>query len=131
MGGMSLYGGLQKPPLAPPSWVFPAAWTVLYVLMGLAAYLVVRAHAPREEKKRALTAYAAQLVVNFIWPLLFFGAAQYLTAFFWLVLLLVLVTLTARYFGGIDKRAEWLLTPYLVWLLYAAYLNIGIYLLNR
>lgn len=71
MGSMAQYAALAQPPLSPPGWVFPAVWTVLYLLMGLACYLIWTSEAPQAEKKRALTLYGAQLVLNFIWPLLF------------------------------------------------------------
>ena len=72
-----------------------------------------------------------QLAVNFVWPLLFFRVGLYGTAFWWLILLLALVLVTARAFYRIDKQAGWLLVPYLVWLMYAAYLNAGVWFLNK
>ena len=131
MGSMSQYAALIQPPLSPPTWVFPVAWTILYLLMGLASWLVWRSDVPRAEKKRALTLYGVQLAVNFIWPLIFFRAGMYGFALIWLVVLLVLVTETAIAFGRIDMRAAWLLIPYLLWLLFAGYLNAGVWLLNR
>ena len=131
MGSMSQYAALAQPPLSPPAWVFPVAWTILYLLMGLASWLVWRSDVPRAEKKRALTLYGVQLAVNFIWPLIFFRAGMYGFALIWLVVLLVLVTETAIAFGRIDMRAAWLLIPYLLWLLFAGYLNAGVWLLNR
>lgn len=131
MGSMSQYAALIQPPLSPPAWVFPVAWTILYLLMGLASWLVWRSGVPRAEKKRALTLYGVQLAVNFIWPLIFFRAGMYGFALIWLVVLLVLVTETAIAFGRIDTRAAWLLIPYLLWLLFAGYLNASVWLLNR
>ena len=131
MGSMDQYGALIQPPLAPPAWVFPAVWTVLYILMGVACWLVWKSDAARQDKKRALTLYGVQLAVNFIWPLIFFRAGMYGFALIWLVVLLVLVTETAIAFGRIDMRAAWLLIPYLLWLLFAGYLNAGVWLLNR
>ena len=131
MGSMAQYAALAQPPLSPPGWVFPAVWTVLYLLMGLACYLIWTSEAPQAEKKRALTLYGAQLVLNFIWPLLFFRAGLYGFALIWLVILLVLVAETMLAFGRIDRRAAWLLAPYFLWLLFAAYLNAGVWLLNR
>ena len=131
MGSMSQYAALAQPPLSPPAWVFPVAWTILYLLMGLASWLVWRSDVSRAEKKRALTLYGVQLAVNFIWPLIFFRAGMYGFALIWLVVLLVLVTETAIAFGRIDMRAAWLLIPYLLWLLFAGYLNAGVWLLNR
>ena len=131
MGSMSQYAALIQPSLSPPAWVFPVAWTILYLLMGLASWLVWRSDVSRAEKKRALTLYGVQLAVNFIWPLIFFRAGMYGFALIWLVVLLVLVTETAIAFGRIDMRAAWLLIPYLLWLLFAGYLNAGVWLLNR
>ena len=131
MGSMSQYAALIQPPLSPSARVFPVAWTILYLLMGLASWLVWRSDVPRAEKKRALTLYGVQLAVNFIWPLIFFRAGMYGFALIWLVVLLVLVTETAIAFGRIDMRAAWLLIPYLLWLLFAGYLNAGVWLLNR
>lgn len=131
MGSMEHFAALAQPPLSPPGWVFPVAWTALYLLMGLASFLVWKSAAPPAQKKRALTLYGVQLAVNFVWPLLFFRAGLYGFALIWLVLLLVLVIETTIAFGRIDQRAAWLLAPYLAWLVFAAYLNVGIWLLNR
>ena len=119
-----------QPPLAPPAWVFPAVWTVLYILMGVACWLVWKSDAARQDKKRALTLYGGQLVVNFVWPLLFFGRGWYGVSFLWLLLLLALVLAAAAAFGRIRKLAAWLLAPYILWLLFAGYLNCAIWLLN-
>lgn len=129
-GGMEDYKSMFKPLLAPPGWVFPAAWTLLYVLMGLASYLVCSSAASAERIRRALTAYALQLAANFVWPLIFFGLGAYLAAFVWLSVLFALALVCALRFGYIDARAGKLLAPYLVWLFFAAYLNLGVYLLN-
>ena len=83
------------------------------------------------EKKRALTLYGVQLAVNFAWPLLFFRAGLYGFALVWLVILLVLVVETVLAFRRIDRRAVWLLAPYILWLLFAAYLNAGVWMLNQ
>ena len=129
-GEMEAFAALRQPPLSPPGWVFPVVWTILYVLMGLASYLVWDADAAAPRKKRALSLYAAQLAVNALWPLLFFRLGQYLLAFFWLLLLAVLVWACSVLFRYISRRAGALLTPYLIWLAFAAYLNLGVYLLN-
>ena len=128
MDGMKDYAGLNQPPLAPPGWLFPVAWTVLYVLMGYASYLVFLS--PSEKRGPALTLYAVQLGVNFVWPLLFFGLEWYLTSFFWLVLLWVLIYLTIRQFSQVSQRAANLLLPYILWVTFAGYLNLSVFLLN-
>ena len=86
MGSMSQYAALVQPPLAPPAWIFPIAWTILYVLMGWASLRVRQSGSP--EHKNALALYYTQLAVNFVWPLLFFRVGLYGTAFWWLILLL-------------------------------------------
>ena len=131
MDSMAQYAALAQPPRSPPGWVFPVVWTVLYLLMGWASFLVWKSDAPQVEKKRALTLYGVQLAVNFAWPLLFFRAGLYGFALVWLVILLVLVVETVLAFRRIDRRAVWLLAPYILWLLFAAYLNAGVWMLNR
>ena len=131
MGGMAAFSQLQKPPLTPADWVFPVAWSILYVLMGVASYLVYTANATPQMRYSALIAYGVTLVFNFVWPLLFFRLGMRLVALMWLLLLLGLVALTASIFGRVRKSAGVLLLPYLVWTAFAAYLNLGVYLLNR
>ena len=99
------------------------------VLMGWASLRVRQSGSP--ERSNALALYYTQLAVNFVWPLLFFRVGLYGTAFWWLILLLALVLVTARAFYRIDKQAGWLLVPYLAWLIYAAYLNAGVWFLNK
>ncbi len=129
-GGMDQYGVMVKPPLSPPGWVFPVVWTVLYLLMGWASWLVWRSKAPTPQKRGALRLYGAQLLANFIWPLLFFGGELYLAALLWLAVLWILILLTIRAFSAISERAGDLLIPYILWVSFAAYLNLGIFLLN-
>lgn len=126
----SSYGQMYKPLLSPPGWVFPVVWTILYVLMGVAAYQVWQSDASAPRKKRALILYGVQLGLNALWPLLFFRLSAYLGALLWLVLLIAAVWLCALSFRYIRKSAGDLLTPYLLWLFFAAYLNLGVYLLN-
>ena len=128
---METFAMVEKPPLAPPAWLFPVAWTILYTLMGIASYLVLQSDAALEEKQSALNVYFYQLIVNFLWPVFFFNLGWYLFAFFWLVLLWILVFITLRRFYEISKIAGYLLVPYLVWLTFAGYLNLGIWYLNR
>ena len=129
-GGMSDYGMLNQPPLAPPGWVFPVVWTVLYLLMGYASYRVLTSGADKEQIKKALLLYGLQLVFNFLWSPVFFGLQWRLVAFFLLLILWVLIALTIRAFSAIDERAGDLLVPYFLWVTFAAYLNLGVYLLN-
>ena len=129
-GNMDLFDTVRKPPLSPPAWLFPVAWTVLYLLMGLASYRAYTARAATAQKNRALLFYAAQLVFNFFWPLLFFNLGAFTFAFFWLAALLALIVVTAVKFYTLDRPAGYLLIPYILWVLFAGYLNLGIALLN-
>lgn len=130
-GGMADYRNLIQPPLAPPGWVFPVVWTVLYLLMGYASYRVLTSGKEPSEIRCALRLYGAQLAVNFLWPLVFFGLEWRLAALFVLIALWLLIFLTMRKFSKIDEVAGDLLIPYLVWVSFAAYLNFGTYLLNK
>ena len=121
--------GLTLPPLAPPDWLFPLVWTVLYALMSVAAYLVFVSN--DIDRGGALRLYLLQVLVNVLWPLFFFRLEWRLFAFLWLLLLLALVILTAIRFKPISRTAWYLLLPYIAWLLFAGYLNLGIYVLNR
>lgn len=129
-GGMEEYATLVQPPLSPPGWLFPVAWSLLYVLMGAASYIVLCSGAPLYERRSALKLYAVQLVVNVLWPPIFFGLELYLAALAWLVLLWVLALITALRFRRISRAAFCLMVPYLAWLTFAAYLNFGVWLLN-
>ena len=129
-GGMMTFNTLQKPPLSPPAWVFPVVWTLLYILMGVASYLVATATTSGIDKDSALSVYALQLAFNFLWSIIFFNLEMYRFALVWLLLLLLLVIITAVRFYRINKAAGLLLVPYIVWLIIAAYLNFQIVLLN-
>ncbi len=128
--GMADYGSMSKPPLAPPAWVFPVAWTVLYLMMGLADYLAWVAEADNLCKGRAMALYWIQLAMNFMWSIVFFNLKWRLPAFIWLIGMWIIVILCAINFGKLDKRAGWLMVPYILWLTFAAYLNMGAYILN-
>ena len=119
---------LEKPPLSPPAAVFPIVWSALYLLMGIAAYLVWSSG--DLDRGASLRMYFLQLLVNILWPLFFFRLQWRLFAFFWLLLLLALLSLTMAGFRYIRKSSYWLLVPYCLWVLFAGYLNLGIYLLN-
>ena len=121
----------NQPPLSPPGWLFPVVWTILYTLMGFSAYLIKTSDADEEAKSNALMIYHYQLIVNFLWPIFFFNFGWYLFSFFWLLLLWVLVILMIRRFDAISHTAAYLNLPYLLWLTFAAYLNFGVWWLNR
>lgn len=127
---MDLFDTVGKPPLSPPAWLFPVAWTVLYVLMGLACYRVLTSRSDQRKKDRALLFYGVQLFFNFFWIIIFFNFGAYYAAFVWLAVLLALILVTAVKFYGVDRTAGYLLIPYAVWVTFAGYLNLGIALLN-
>ena len=129
-GGMEAFAGLEKPPLAPPGWLFPVVWTILYILMGIASYFIVSSDAEKEQKDSAISAYTLQLIANFLWPVFFFGFEWYLFSAIWLILLLVLIGVTIVRFYEISPKAAYLLLPYLLWVTFAGYLNIAIWWLN-
>ena len=124
---METFNAVTKPGLAPPGWLFPVVWTILYVLMGIASYLVLKSGKPND---KALTTYGIQLIFNFFWSLIFFNLELYLFAFVWLVLLWLLILKTTLLFYQISKPAGYLMVPYLLWVTFAGYLNLSIYLLN-
>lgn len=116
----------RKPLLYPPDAVFPVVWTVLYLLMGTAAWMIYRTSSGR--KRQALAIYVLQLTVNLLWPVFFFFLQLQLFSFFWLLLLLALVFLMMQQFFAISPAAAYLLLPYLFWLIFAGYLNLSIVL---
>lgn len=127
---MADFEAIKKPPFAPPGWIFPVVWTILYVLMGIASYLIFTSSAPLSERKHALQFYLIQLFFNFFWSILFFNLKAYNFAFIWLIALLILIFSTAISFYRISKPAAYLLIPYFLWVVFAGYLNLGIALLN-
>ena len=132
MGSMDIYSELKAPPLAPPSFLFPIVWSILYVLMGVSAAII---YGYREEKpkevKSALTTYGASLIVNFFWSIIFFNLRMLLASFAWIILLLYLVLKTIVQYQRINKAAAYLQIPYALWVAFASYLNLGIWFLNR
>lgn len=128
---MQDFEALNQPSLSPPGWLFPIVWTILYILMGISAYMIKVADAPEEDIDDALTLYRYQLIVNFLWPVFFFNFGWHLLAFIWLILLWVLVVMMIKMFYKISKPAAYLNIPYLLWLTFAAYLNFGVWWLNR
>ncbi|MCI5640432.1 MAG: tryptophan-rich sensory protein, partial [Lachnospiraceae bacterium] len=110
--------------------LFPVVWTILYILMGISSYLITHSDS-QVDKTNALTLYTLQLGANFLWSILFFGMGWYFFSFLWLCLLWVLILATILSFQKISPRAAWLLVPYLLWVTFAGYLNLGIALLNK
>lgn len=129
-GGMVIFAEVAKPPLSPPGWLFPVVWTLLYILMGIASYLVYVSGEDAWEKKSALIVYAVQLAFNFLWSIWFFNLRLYAFSFVWLLALLALIVATAVRFYRIAHVAGYLLIPYILWVCFAGYLNFGIAVLN-
>ena len=124
----SFYDGLTKPMFAPPSWLFPVAWTILYASMAVAMWFVLRAHG--RDRFVLLGLYIAQLAVNLLWPYLFFVQKALGLAFFWLLLLWMLAAIMLYQFFRESRTAGWLLVPYQLWLTFAAILNFYLASLN-
>lgn len=127
---MEQFEQLSKPLLSPPGWLFPVVWTILYLMMGAASYLIWKSGGPRRAVSEALTLYGVQLGFNFLWSILFFNMGRYLFAFFWLVALWFLILAAALRFYRLSKPAGYLMIPYLLWVAFAGYLNLGVYLMN-
>lgn len=131
-GNMEVYKQIIKPPLAPPSIVFPIVWGILFVLMGISAAMVYEELPRNREKvKSALWFYGLQLIVNFFWSVIFFNMQAYLFAFVWLLLLWTLIIIMIIGFKRVRPAAGYLQIPYLLWATFAGYLTLMIYLLNR
>ncbi|MBP1758286.1 MAG: tryptophan-rich sensory protein [Firmicutes bacterium] len=123
-----VYALLEKPPLSPPGQIFPVVWTILYLLMGIAAWLVSRSEGPC--RGPALFWFFVQLALNFSWSIVFFRFGLHWAALAILVLLDILVIHTIRLFRKQNPTAAWLMVPYLLWILFATYLNAALALLN-
>lgn len=129
--GMKVYNeSVLQPPLSPPPILFPFVWGLLYALMGISASRVYLSP-PSKERSRGLNLFVAQLIINFFWSLIFFNAQAFGFAFFWLLFLWVLVLWMIFVFYRVDPLAAKLQIPYLLWLTFAAYLNAGVWYLNR
>lgn len=125
---MNIYNSLNRPPLSPPSIVFPIAWTILYILMGISIYIIIQSK--RKLKKNARLIYYIQLATNALWTPIFFGFKEYFLAFLWILMLIVFVITMILTFYKISKKAAYIQIPYLLWLLFASYLNFGVFVLN-
>ncbi len=124
------YSTLNKPAFSPPSWIFGPVWTILYLLMGVAVYLVWVKGWENKKVKEALIYFTVQLILNFLWSVFFFGLHSPLLAFVDIVLLWLAILLTILKFYKISKSAAYLLIPYLLWVTFASILNLSIVLLN-
>lgn len=128
--GIDEYKLVEKPLLTPPDIVFPIAWTILYALMGISAARIWMSP-PTKERNHGLIIYAVQLFFNFFWSIVFFNLQAYGFAFFWLLALWVLILGMIIIFSKTDRLAAILQIPYLLWVTFAGYLNLMVWLLNR
>lgn len=128
MNNMDTFEELSKP-IDVPAVVFPIVWSILYLLMSISYYIVSNSNS--KYKDEAKTAYIVQLIINSLWSLIFFGFEAYLLAFIWIIILLISVIIMIVNFYKVNKTAAYLQIPYVLWIIFAGYLNLGIYLLNR
>ena len=128
MNNMDTFKELNKP-INVPGVLFPIVWSILYLLMSISCYIIYKSD--NKDKKKALIIYGIQLIINSLWTLIFFGFDAYLFAFIWIILLIFTVSIMIITFYNIDKKAVYLNIPYILWIVFAGYLNLGIYILNR
>lgn len=124
------YATLAKPELAPPNWIFAPVWTTLFVLMGIAAFLIWRKGLTRKDVQIALGIFLGQLILNTLWSIIFFGFQSPGGAFIEIIFLWFAILTTIIVFARISKPAAWLLVPYILWVSFAGYLNYAIWTLN-
>jgi translocator protein len=124
------YAGLQKPWFNPPAWIFGPVWTLLYTLMGISLWLVIRDGIAEKPVRQAVVIFAAQLIANFAWSIIFFGLQMIAFAFLEILLLDILIIATIVYFRRINPTAGWLLVPYLCWTAFATILTGTLWILN-
>ena len=127
--GINNYSNILKPNFAPPKFLFPIVWTILYILMGISSYRIYNSMACY--KNTCLIIYGLSLILNFLWPIIFFMFNSFLFAFVFIIFLTIVVLYIIICYYGIDKIAARLQIPYLVWLIFASILNFSIYFLNR
>ena len=127
-GNMSSYSILTQPAFSPPGFIFPVVWTILYILMGASSYIVYFSNS--SNKSKALLLYCIQLFFNFCWSIIFFGLDLFLFAFIWLIALIFIIIIMIRKFLIVNPLSAYLQIPYLIWCIFAAYLNFSIFLLN-
>lgn len=131
---MTTFGNLNQPPLAPPAWLFPLAWTILYILMGVACLLICKRKAKDEKDHRTqvteIVLYFAQLFFNYMWTIIFFRLEMRWFAFGWLIVMWMMIIALIALCARNCKPAAWCLVPYALWCAFAIYLNIMIAVLN-
>lgn len=124
------YQSLHKPFFSPPDYVFGPVWTVLYIMMGIAFYIIWYHGFENENVKNAAAAFVIQLLLNIVWTMVFFGFKFILGGLLVIFLLIIAILQTIFRFRLVTKQASYLLLPYLIWVLYAAVLNFALYKLN-
>jgi benzodiazapine receptor len=129
--GSHWYEALEKPFFTPPGWVFGPVWTILYLMMGIAAFLVWQKGVPKSHVRVALVCFVVQLVFNAAWSVIFFGFHSVGLALLEIIFLWLAILATIASFWRVDRVAAGLLLPYIVWVSFAVILNADIYLLNR
>ena len=126
--GMISFNFMNKPPLSPPAWLFPVAWSILYILMGIASFfIVISSH---ESSATGLVLYIVQLAFNFVWSLIFFRFEAYTFSAIWLAMLIALIVALIINTSEYSRPAMYMLIPYAAWCCFAMYLNIGIAIMN-
>ena len=128
---MSVYNSLKKPVFTPPSIVFPIVWTILYILMGIAAYRIYMNNKAGKDDKGAYFYYLIQLAINFLWSIIFFNFRLYGISFILIIVLLILIISTTIKFFKVDKTAGVLMIPYILWVSFASVLTFFIWMLNE
>ncbi len=129
-GGMKAFESLNKPPLSPPGWLFPVVWTALYLLMGYSLFLILTSGSDSRTVGENVTLFATQLIFNFFWSIFFFNFELYFFSFGWLIVLWTLIFAMCVSFYKTSKLASLINIPYLAWVSFAGYLNLGIAVLN-
>lgn len=125
------YSGLTKPVFSPPNWIFGPVWITLYTCMGIAAFLVSRSNAEKSVIRTALFFFSIQLILNALWPLIFFGLKAPLAGLIEIIILWLFIGITTTLFFALNTMAGTLFIPYLLWTSFALVLNLRLYQLNR
>lgn len=128
MNNMETFKELSKP-IDVPGILFPIVWTILYLLMSVSYYIISNSN--DKQKDESKTIYIVQLIINSLWSLIFFGFEAYLLAFIWIIILLIAVIVMIVKFYKVNRLSAYLQIPYVLWIIFAGYLNLGIYILNQ
>lgn len=128
MNNMETFKELSKP-IDVPGILFPIIWTILYLLMSISYYIISNSN--DKQKDESKTIYIVQLIINSLWSLIFFGFEAYLLAFIWIIILLIAVIVMIVKFYKVNRLSAYLQIPYVLWIIFAGYLNLGIYILNQ